>query len=230
MRLLLAISALFLLSVGGACALLSGSYACEDDTNCPDELVCSDGNCVAGEGEGEGEGEGDPCPTIAGPITLTNNGTVNSLINKKVAAGITTCGRIDGDLTVGGSFADLSVLHEFQAVTGNVTFTITGNYQLLDDLPILQTISGNLEITGTSIQTISLPALTAVGASLRFQQNNALTTLNAPNLDAVVGNATISQNNQLDCHDVAAFLSGIASIGGTSSNTQNKNSVGATCP
>jgi hypothetical protein len=146
----------------GSCALGAACVAAND---------CASNECTAGK-----------CSKTCGAVTLTTQGDYDA--NKD-------CTRINGNLTI--SWNTTVVNPEFAnltAVTGTVGVTYSGgNFNPTTGirLPVLQTIGGDVVITGTRITTVNWPQLTSIGGQLASLQMPEMTSFETIRLTSIGG-------------------------------------------
>ncbi|KAK0270787.1 cell wall protein Ecm33 [Friedmanniomyces endolithicus] len=74
------------------------------------------------------------------------------------------------------------------------------------EMPVLQSINQNLDISYSAVQNLTLPVLSYVGGDLDVKNNAQLVGINMPDLVNVQGNVEISGSPQLE------FLSGLSAL------------------
>lgn len=191
------------------CAYLSGEYACEQDDNCPFELACVDGLCVAealppdgvvvGEGEGEGEGEGCPEHVREGDHEVESRGGLDALRPPEGA-----CLVIDGTLEV-QDVSSLAALATLVRVEGNLVLEDL-EADTLEGLENLRVIGGSLRVFDNDELTSldGLAGLREVGGDLDVRRNRELPACEAFELRdrlTVLGGDLIVAENQGSCPD-----------------------------
>lgn len=97
-RLFALLAALVAVALGGACALLSGAYACAANVNCPGDHVCTEGICTPPGGEGEGEGDsGEGEGEVPGAPTVTITGPVDGAFHRTGDSATFRCTAVDDE-------------------------------------------------------------------------------------------------------------------------------------
>ena len=199
-----------------ACVWAPASPPCDGDANCPDEMTCAGGACVApapanddGDGEpadgdgddgdpdGDGDGDGDGCTTV-GPAVLVDDDAVEDYLD-----GIDGCVFVDGDLEITGSVASVLALAAIDEITGDLRVR-ESDLVALDGLDGLTTIGDSLVVRENSFleDVDGLGALASVGGDVEIIGNPELSSCDVDDLvDAVdvEGEVETFDNDEEDC-------------------------------
>ena len=191
-------------------------------------------------------------PTLRSPLAAPTMALVAALAGPVACGGGNGGSPCAGDVLV-ASPADVAAAQACHAIGGSLR--LRGPDLVTVRLPALQTIGNELSVLGSTgdnlrLDTVDLPALTAVhgpitllanpaltavrlpsltaaGSSVRIEQNGLLTVLDAPVLSTVGGPLMVRFNGLAEC-DVAALVTRLA--GNVGSVVVGSNASTPACP
>jgi hypothetical protein len=96
---------------------------------------------------------------------------------------------------VSSAIASLSGISTVNSIT--VTSASITSDQLDALLGFIVTVSGDVQISGVSVESVNMPLLQTVGGDLQLISNTAVTTVNFANLTSINGSLIINNNGAL---------------------------------
>jgi hypothetical protein len=181
------------------------SSPCPVGNNCSLASDCASGICTSGKCRPACSGScaiGAAC--VAANDCSSNECTSSKCAKTCPAVTITTqadydankdCTRINGNLIVAHNSAVLNPeFLNLTAVTGAVSITYSGGFNPVTGirLPAVQTIDGDVVLSGTKIAQINWPQLTTIGGQLALISIGDLTTIDMIRLTSIGGPVQIS--------------------------------------
>jgi len=137
----------------------------------------------------------------------TDTGELDAGSDAATDAGIYEC--IEGDYTITNSL-DVLTLFPYTCIEGDLKIQAPGLTSL--SLPKLETISGQLHVSGNSnLDGFAIGNLTSVGESLNISYNDAFVDFDLEGLISVSGDVTIVFNSALSDCVSCGFLSQLMS-------------------
>ena len=181
--------------------LCTGPDVCADGGCSPGpEVPCDDGNACTSDGCNAGTGcTFDKIPGCGECETAAD------CPSKLCVAGkcLEPSGVLEGNYTVYNTI-DLAIVSGVEIVDGNLTIFGPPEVQL----PALKAVTGDLIVHGGApniVETLSLPALTAVGGDMRIKATPLLTGIELPLLASVAGKVELMETANLVAADFGAL-------------------------